>query len=60
MKTEPTEAGYQGVIPDPAVKRKVPRGPKPGGGGLEGTPLGDGSGRRAQQGELFADAKLPT
>jgi hypothetical protein len=53
MKTEPTQAGEQGVIDDLVVKRKVPKGAKPGGGSLEGTPLGDMAGKAPEQGELI-------
>lgn len=50
MKTERTPAGEQAVIEDAAVKRKVPGKAKPGGGDLEGLPLGE---RPSRQVELF-------
>ena len=55
MKTEPTEAGDQGVIPDHALRRRVPKRAKAGGGNLDGTPLGKRE--TIQQGELFASAE---
>ena len=57
MKTEPTEAGDQGVIKDPAAKRVVPRQAKPGGGDLKGTPLGKRAAGDPEQGELFSDSR---
>ncbi len=57
MKTEPTDSDDQGVIEDPATKRVVPRRAKPGGGGLERTPLGSRAVQGLEQGELFPDSR---
>ena len=57
MKTERTEAGAQGVIEDRAVRRRVPKTAKKGGGDLGGTPLGDSI--LPKQGELFSVDSRP-